>query len=236
MFKLRSAAAFAFAIAAVPAAATSYDAFASFNGTQGAGGFTYGIFDGTSGFTQFTANTNCFISGSTCLQALANHDVPGATKSLTTSFQYNSVNVPDDMLLVHPGANNGQAVYVMFTAPVSGVYSISGAFKALDTSPSGVDISVFFNLGGTLIGGPYGGLTTSGEILPFMGSGFALQGGDSIGFIVDKGATYNNDSTGINFTVVGSAVPETASWAMLIAGLGLTGAAMRRRRTVSVAA
>jgi hypothetical protein len=33
-----------------------------------------------------------------------------------------------------------------------------------------------------------------------------------------------------------SAVPEASSWAMLIAGFGLTGAAMRRRRTVAVAA
>ncbi|WP_372917730.1 PEPxxWA-CTERM sorting domain-containing protein, partial [Sandarakinorhabdus sp.] len=30
-------------------------------------------------------------------------------------------------------------------------------------------------------------------------------------------------------------VPEPASWAMLIAGFGLTGAAMRRRRTVVAA-
>ena len=33
-----------------------------------------------------------------------------------------------------------------------------------------------------------------------------------------------------------NAVPEPASWAMLIAGFGLTGAAMRRRRTSAVAA
>ncbi len=31
------------------------------------------------------------------------------------------------------------------------------------------------------------------------------------------------------------AVPERASWAMMIAGFGLTGAAMRRRRAVAVA-
>ena len=35
---------------------------------------------------------------------------------------------------------------------------------------------------------------------------------------------------------VGGAVPEPASWAMLIAGFGLTGAAMRRRRSTAVAA
>jgi hypothetical protein len=34
----------------------------------------------------------------------------------------------------------------------------------------------------------------------------------------------------------GPAVPEPASWVMLIAGFGLTGAAMRRRRSTVVAA
>ncbi len=40
---------------------------------------------------------------------------------------------------------------------------------------------------------------------------------------------------GDNFTFSGTAVPEPASWAMLIAGFGLTGAAMRRRRTALAA-
>ena len=40
----------------------------------------------------------------------------------------------------------------------------------------------------------------------------------------------------ITTTGFGAAVPEPASWAMLIAGFGLTGAAMRRRRSVAVAA
>ena len=40
-------------------------------------------------------------------------------------------------------------------------------------------------------------------------------------------------STGI-YTIGTVAVPEPASWAMLIAGFGLTGAAMRRRRTAAL--
>ena len=44
---------------------------------------------------------------------------------------------------------------------------------------------------------------------------------------------FNN--TGINYAFRIGAVPETASWAMLIAGFGLTGAAMRRRRSAVAA-
>ena len=38
-----------------------------------------------------------------------------------------------------------------------------------------------------------------------------------------------------NGTLTIAAVPEPTSWAMLIAGFGLTGAAMRRRRTALAA-
>ena len=39
-----------------------------------------------------------------------------------------------------------------------------------------------------------------------------------------------------NLTSVGGAVPEPASWAMLIAGFGVVGASMRRRRANVVTA
>ncbi|GGE16275.1 hypothetical protein GCM10011529_23330 [Polymorphobacter glacialis] len=56
---------------------------------------------------------------------------------------------------------------------------------------------------------------------------------------INFGGTANQ--TGFDDITFGSAtpgggVPEPASWAMLIAGFGLTGAAMRRRRTAVVAA
>ncbi len=43
-------------------------------------------------------------------------------------------------------------------------------------------------------------------------------------------------STWISQYIIGSAVPEPTNWAMLIAGFGLVGATMRRRRTTTVAA
>ena len=47
--------------------------------------------------------------------------------------------------------------------------------------------------------------------------------------------SFNDSSENWHGFTVGTAVPEPASWAMLIAGFGLTGAAMRRRRSAVLA-
>jgi hypothetical protein len=52
-------------------------------------------------------------------------------------------------------------------------------------------------------------------------------------FESESGYTYNVDP---NWTITATAdVPEPASWALLVAGFGLTGAVMRRRRVAAVA-
>jgi hypothetical protein len=60
-----------------------------------------------------------------------------------------------------------------------------------------------------------------------------------IGFIDSSpiSVTFTNDAEldTIRFTTGDGTVPEPASWAMLIVGFGLTGTAMRRRRTAVVA-
>jgi hypothetical protein len=59
-----------------------------------------------------------------------------------------------------------------------------------------------------------------------------------IGYVIDDGDKLNFTSTGNSFlmpaTFSGNVtfVPEPENWALLIAGFGLTGAAMRRRRPV----
>ncbi len=54
---------------------------------------------------------------------------------------------------------------------------------------------------------------------------------------VDTVSAYVSDfgNTGINYAFTIGAVPEPASWAMMIGGFGLTGAAMRRRRATVAA-
>lgn len=223
-----------FALVASPAtAAVTYDAFSTFNGTQGAGNFTYGsVNDANTTGTLFTANSNCFITGSICLQAAANHDVPGVTKSSVTSFQYDSVNVPTDRLLLHPGNTTADGgVFITFTAPVSSLYNFVASFSVQDISPSGTTEIFRQQLGGgpaTFFGA--GALNSPNSTYTYSGSVF-LNAGDLLSTIINRAVTYNNDSTGENFTL--TAVPEPATWALMVFGFGFVGATMRsgkRRR------
>ena len=239
MFKKFALAAVAMGVAAVPASAVVYDAFTSFDGTQHAGGFTYGTLDtSTLAVSLFGATTNCFIDNSVCLQSAANHDVPGATKSTTPSFQYGSVNVPTDRLLVHPGSGN-DAAFVAFTFPTTHLYRVTATFNTQDTSPTGVNILGFYYDPATMnfiYGVPVGSLAAgspSSTTYTFKNSGL-IPAGIALGFAVDKAGNYGSDSTGVNFTV--QSVPEPATWAMMIGGFGLVGAAARRRRSVAAAA
>ena len=54
-------------------------------------------------------------------------------------------------------------------------------------------------------------------------------------FGLDKGAGHGAPITA-KFELVSAAVPEPATWAMMIAGFGMAGAAIRRRRATAVAA
>ncbi len=236
MFKFAATAALAISCIAVPASAVTYDAFATFNGTQGAGNFTYGsVDDAITAGTLFTANTNCFIASSTCLQAAPNFDVPGATKSTVASFQYNSVNVPTDRLLLHPGplSSNG-GVFITFTAPTSGFYTLNSTLSIQDIHPTGIDV-IFRYQSGANPAQFFGGssLTAPGQSYSYTNSGF-LTVGDVVSVVINRAGNYGSDSTGVNFSL--STVPEPANWALLIAGFGLTGAALRRRRPAALAA
>jgi hypothetical protein len=218
------------AVLSSPAMAVSYDAFSSFNGTQGAGNFTYGsVDDAVTAGTLFTANTNCFIAGSICLQAAPNNDVPGATRSSVTSFQYGSVNVPTDRLLLHPGPTAADGgVFITFTAPTSAYYSFAASFSVQDIHPTGVDL-IFRQQSGASPALFFGAASLGSNNLTYNYSGSTfLNAGDVLSTIINRQGNYGSDSTGENFTV---SVPEPASWAMMLAGFGLMGGAMRRRRT-----
>lgn len=230
MIKFFAVAAIVATIGTAPAAAVTYDAFTSFNGTQGAGNFTYGSFDGTT-FTAFTGANGCasLISNVTCLSS---GGLPGVFKSTTGAHQSGTVIVPGDALILHPGPNAGQTSVILFTAPTSGMYSLSYSGTVADTNPSGV---ILFGLQFNTIF-PLATLTAGNPTFSSGASGH-LNAGQQIGIGIDYDGVYYNDSTAVNVTFTGGGtVPEPANWALLIAGFGLTGAAMRRRRAVAAAA
>jgi hypothetical protein len=65
------------------------------------------------------------------------------------------------------------------------------------------------------------------------GGGFSLQGeGESFNGALPGGDTSSGDNQSNDVRLPPGAVPEPATWAMMIAGFGMAGAMMRRRRAV----
>lgn len=203
----------------------TYDAFSSFNGVQGAGGFIYLKLPLPGGSaTQLTSSSNCIVTADFCLQD--GGSLPGVYKSLT-SFSESTYQVPDDRLLVHPGAANPLGVF--FVAPTAGDYDFSATFNILDRAPTGVALIGLTNLGGVVSTQLLGVINGQNPFLSRSGN-ITLAQGDSIGVIIANGGNYSNDSTGVNFTLTRASVPEPASWALMILGFGAAGAVLRRRR------
>lgn len=234
MKKLLSLALAATAIVAAPAGAqtfTNYNAFSSFNGTTASGNFSYGTY-GATGFNAFTQTGSCAIAGTICLQS-GNSNVPGVYKTANgTAFQTGSVLVPNDALILHPGTD--VATYVLFTVTVPGAYAFSANVGLADVTPTGVTITTFFTVGGTTTFEPTDELTANG----FSGGGgfFELPplftAGDNLGFLIGNDGDYRYDSTSLALDVTSTtiaAVPEPATWAMMMLGFGMIGFGLRRR-------
>lgn len=85
---------------------------------------------------------------------------------------------------------------------------------------------------------PTSPVSVSGSATSPLGGLFVFKNSNGVDPIANPGGWYTGgwSPAHMEYTAVFGAVPEPASWAMLIAGFGLTGAAMRRRRNAAVAA
>jgi hypothetical protein len=111
-----------------------------------------------------------------------------------------------------------------FTSLTVGPQFSTGITNPLAVVNTGWDT---FSIGLSLNGGTEAGSFAFGNSAIVIGNG-----GRTIwnGFLTDTVASEQLYLNQLGFLSGGGVVPEPASWAMLIAGFGLTGAALRRRR------
>jgi hypothetical protein len=231
-----AAAAATLTLAATPTfAATVYDAVKDFSFTDSTnvnGVWSYG-FDAGSGFVPYNVVTQIVLDGYSWTSGTwAPHGVPAVVGNEADEgpIVYATVTQGKDVLNVHPGGSltsgTGGTDYdsiVRFTAPVTSTYSYAGFFRVLDkAAPNGVNVSV----GGgtpTLLSGSFGSRSDFSGLV-------SLSAGSTFDFRVNRAGDYSYDSTGLSASI--TAVPEPATWAMMIIGFGAAGSMIRRRRAV----
>lgn len=212
--------------------ATTWDAFDSFNGTATAGQFLYRGYTGPlvgQGPTLMSPDTCSYdivcISAADASFAKAG---PGTPSSLTID-DGSVVTVPYDRLVTDPG-DYGAAVF--FSAPTAGAYYVHAVFDGIESLNSGVGIAIFSS-----ITSPTAVITPNTVPVGATFDGvFVLAENQFVGFYFGPGQQAYHDLTSFSFQVSDSpvdAVPEPATWALMLLGFGSLGAALRRRRTVA---
>ena len=228
-------------LAAAPTSAVTYDLYDSFNGLASAGNFNFIQFQASNLNARSPLNVagtcypgvqcltfNGVITTETNLLFLKN--VSGATINLGGN------NFLASTLIFHPGKTYDAGV--IFVAPTTGYYRGNAAFSLTTTNtPTGVKLSnyklsssgVMTKLSDILLSASKRSDSASGTIF--------LNAGEGMGFGINSNGTLptsnDNDSTSISYQI--EAIPEPASWMLLIAGFGMTGAVLRRRPTPAAA-
>ena len=218
--------------------AVTFDAFDSFNGANPGGPFFY------TGATDLPPHTPVLLvaGGAACPLATSCVESPlsesgiykagvGTPSSIVEDGS--TITLPTDQLIVQPDIATG----IFFVAPFDGEFTFNAVFNALNDNPTGLTISRIMSnsaappeflglLVGSVNGVPHG-LTFSETK--------TLTTGQIYGFRIGGGFVPDFDVTGVNFSVT-AAVPEPATWAVMLLGFAGLGAALRRRRAVGMAA
>ncbi|OYQ31016.1 hypothetical protein CHU93_05855 [Sandarakinorhabdus cyanobacteriorum] len=138
----------------------------------------------------------------------------------------------DDRYFVILGADNAPDINSGFTNVTTyGTQATTARVINVRWSHITSDVTANWDPGGWFLNGNSFQLTDDnipGNVLQGGAFQIAVNPGDRWGFYVSS-----SDSFGGRGILTIATVPEPASWAMLIAGFGLTGATLRRRRAVA---
>jgi hypothetical protein len=235
----------ALAILAAPAQATTFDLAADFStisNPNGVWSFTAG--GPLAGYPQPTTGPSNSLNG-----AAANGYWGGGPDFFTPPFVlkvtangstigYTNEDFLTGDVVVH-GPNDGSAVYLNWTAPGDGTIDLASSFwYAHSIVTRSQDVVV--TLDGNVLGNATvtNGIGRSGASA-VNASGLTVFAGDVLSFAFSKSlgqqfGSLSGISAVVDFTArttpPAGAVPEPASWAMMIGGFALAGSAMRRRR------
>lgn len=216
----------ALAFAAPASAQEVVNAYTAFDPTAPGSGYSnipwlsFGYY--ANGTTTTVSNydlvTSCHGGQATCVGA-SGIDALGVSRPNTNPDLVDGpIRFENGQLNMHPGPS-GQQPLVFFTAQSAGEYRFVGAFEAHN---AGTTYNVLINpvdrsaLDAGFVGDRTFDFTRS----------FAAN--EQVAFLLDAFGSYSSDSTGFALSV--QAVPEPASWALMIGGFGMVGMALRRRR------
>lgn len=162
------------------------------------------------------------------------------TQNGSATAPYNDGDFQAGDVIVHatnPGA--GAPVFINWTAPGAGEITFAGSIWYAH-SPVSRSAAVTALLDGASLGSvTVSNGVTRASALSLSGSSLAVAAGDVLAFRFDPSAGQTFGSlAGIALTIdfeAAAAVPEPASWACMIAGFGMAGAASRKHRRLRLA-
>jgi hypothetical protein len=142
-------------------------------------------------------------------------------------------------ILLHAGPVSNTVL--RFTAPVSGLYSFAGTSELQYEYCNGYPCdgtTTLFHTSATPTVFAFAGDNSVASTIVSLTASFTLAAGESFDIVSDKNANYFYDDTLFTGHFIGGAAapaPEPASWAMMLAGFGMIGGALRSRRRIAVA-